>query len=325
MSIQVTFGNPSKFSRFGKPLSVKQAYNLYTQGVAFKLDNGKHVNFGSGMFSHTSRLVNKFGNSGMTPANRYRHLKSLRSRLASQATKIQSTVRGNNTRKANPISTCPVCLESKFTKKMLQPWECKSGHHSVCPDCSQSIAKSETRRCPMCRAPPIKNESTIPARYRDQDFETDDTSYPVYTPTQLSRMNDEDRAFAMRLRRNRYSRRMFLLREIDDGELTRAAISLIPTRYRNQDFETDDTSVSGSDDTEARFRDTQRYPGDNEDWSGDPMTTDDYHTIYDRATTMRMNDEDRAFAMELRRSRYGNEDPVVIQAERDHPSHLIWS
>ena len=224
MSIQVTFGNPSKFSRFGRSLSVKQAYNLYTQGVAFKFTNGRHVNFG--MFSHNSQLVNKFG-APMSPAKQYRHKKlmDLRSRLARQATKIQSTVRGDITRKANPISTCPVCLESKFTKKLCQPWECQGVAHSVCPDCSQSIARSDTRRCPMCRAPPIKNESTIPTRYRDQDFETDDTSYPVYTPTQLSRMIDEDRAFAMQLRRNRYSRHMFL-REIDDGELTRAAISL---------------------------------------------------------------------------------------------------
>uniref|UniRef100_A0A6C0KEI9 RING-type domain-containing protein n=1 Tax=viral metagenome TaxID=1070528 RepID=A0A6C0KEI9_9ZZZZ len=210
MTIQVNFGNPSKFSMFGKSLSVKEAYDLYARGLAFKFTNGRHLLFG-GTFSNKSQLTNKFGAPGMSPAKRYKKLVELRSRLARQATRIQSKVRGDITRKANPISTCPVCLESKFTKKLCQPWECQGVAHSVCPDCSQSIAKSETRRCPMCRAPPIKNESTIPTRYRDQDFETDDTSYPVYTPTQLSRMNDEDRAFAMRLRRNRYSRHMFLV------------------------------------------------------------------------------------------------------------------
>ncbi len=178
-AVTVEFGSPSKFSRFGKALSCGAAYGLYTQGTAFKFAHGRAMKFGGGVFSQRSSQVNKFGMSPSEVAFRQDQLQALQDRYAQEAalaTRIQSVARGYNARKANRISPCPVCLDSKFSKNKVQPWGCERGRHSVCTDCAQSIAQSQHRACPMCRAAPV-NDPTWTAQAYNSESESESPSY----------------------------------------------------------------------------------------------------------------------------------------------------
>jgi len=152
-TVIVKFGTPSRFSMFGKVLSPGAAYELYTQGTAFKFVNGRNVKFGRAR-------MNKFG----SPKTRSRskqaslgaaYMQTLQDKNAREAAKaiiIQKVARGKMSRKANRISPCPVCLAAQRTDNNVIPWECE--RHSVCRDCAKSIAQSQYQGCPQCRAPP---------------------------------------------------------------------------------------------------------------------------------------------------------------------------
>ena len=159
-AVIVKFGTPSRFSMFGKALSPGAAYKLYTQGTAFKFVNGRNVKFGRAR-------MNKFG----SPKTRSRSkqasldaadiqaLQDKNAREAAKAIIIQKVARGKSSRKANPISQCPVCFAAQHAKNNVIPWECE--RHSVCRDCAKSIAQSQYQGCPQCRAPPKRSDYAL--------------------------------------------------------------------------------------------------------------------------------------------------------------------